>query len=312
MSTEPEVSPEAAQSDEPITDHADRELPDDIDFFAAPPPEVGTVSSAWSTLRQGVEPWSPALRGLIGGIGLLIGGGIGLMIGTFTEFALGVWALGLGLVGFLIGWFATGFKHTSTFVGDRGLARFVCRGGREGAVTAEVFPFAEAAELRTSETRKYVNGAYQGTEYTWTWYDHDGRKRFVLNGTYQGEKTRPKPTDPFHFALAAETAWSRHLLRQVPLMLETKGAIFFSLGGSDWVSVAPGRLELCVRGQTTSCATNEIGSVSIDQGLFTVKRADAKVGWFTSKGVFKFNYAALANAQLFLFVLEKLANVRIR
>jgi hypothetical protein len=288
MSTEPQTTPEAQEPEEPITDHAGRDLPEDIDFFAAPPVEIGTVNSAWSTLRQGVEPWSPALRGLMGGIGLLIGGGIGLIIGAFWEFAVVLWPVLLGAVGFLIGWFATGFKHTCTFIGDRGMARFICRGSRENVVTDEVFPFNEASELRT------------------------GRKRFVLNGTYHAEKSAPKPTDPFHFANAGEMAWSLHLLKQVPLMLQTKGAVFFSLGSNDWVSVAPGRLELCVRGQTTSCETEDIRSVSIDQGVFTVKRTDAKEGWFTSKGVFKFNYASLANAQLFLFVLDKLANVKIR
>lgn len=312
MSTEPQTIPETQEPEEPITDHAGRDLPDDIDFFAAPPAEIGTVSSAWSTLRQGALPWSPALRGLIGGIGLLIGVGIGLMISAFSEFAIVLWPVLLGVIGFLIGWFATAFKHTCTFIGEGGMARFICRGNRDTLATSEIFLFSEAAELRTGQTRKYVNGVYQGTEYTYTWYDHEGRKRFVLNGTYNAEKSLPKPTDPFHFANAGEMAWSLHLLKQVPLMLETKGAVFFSLGGSDWVSVAPGRLELCVRGQTTSCETDEIGRVSIDQGVFTVKRTDAKEGWFTSKGVFKFNYASLANAQLFLFVLDKLANVRIR
>ena len=61
-----------------------------------------------------------------------------------------------------------------------------------------------------------------------------------------------------------------------------------------------------VRGETTHCDANEIASVHLDKGIFTIKRTDAKEGWFSSKGVFKFNYGNLANAQLFAFVLERL------
>lgn len=310
MSTEPETTPQSQQAEEPITNHAGEDLPDDIDFFVAPPPEIGTVSSAHSTLRQGVSPWSPALRAVVGGVGFLIGGGIGLMLGALWDFGLILWPTLLGGIGFLIAWLVTGFKHTCTFVGSDGIARYICRGSRDNVTKSEVFPFSEATELRTGQTRRYVNGVYQGTDYTFTWYDHEGRKPYVLNGTYQGEKALPKSTDPFHFANAAEMAWSLFLLKQVPLQLNTKGAIYFSLGGSDWVSVAPGRLELSVRGQNTSCETDDVASVSINQGVFTVKRKDAKEGWFTSKGVFRFNYASLANAQLFLFVLERLTGIR--
>jgi hypothetical protein len=121
----------------------------------------------------------------------------------------------------------------------------------------------------------------------------------------------PPPRDAYHFAVASELAWSNYLLKFIPEQLKQHGAIYFSLGGNDWVSVVPKQLELSVRGQTTSCSTADIGSIQLQQGLFTVKRKDAKEGWFSSSGVFKFNYNALANARLFAFVLEKLVGIRI-
>jgi hypothetical protein len=232
MSTEPQTSPETQEPEEPITDHSGRDLPDDIDFFAAPPAEIGTVSSAWSTLRQGVEPWSPALRGLMGGIGLLIGGGIGLMISAFWDFAIPLWPVLLGLVGFLIGWFATAFKHTCTFIGDAGWPAL------SAAATARTSPPARSSRSTRRRSAHWADAevcqrCVSGTEYTYTWCDHEGCKRFVLNGTYHAEKSLPKPTDLFHFANAGEMAWSPHLLKQVPLMLDD-GSGLFSLGGSDW------------------------------------------------------------------------------
>jgi hypothetical protein len=49
----------------------------------------------------------------------------------------------------------------------------------------------------------------------------------------------------------------------------------------------------------------------VQQGVFTVREVGAKEGWFSSKGVFKFDYSKLANAQLFMFVLDKVAGIRI-
>jgi hypothetical protein len=73
--------------------------------------------------------------------------------------------------------------------------------------------------------------------------------------------------------------------------------------------VSPGRLELCVRGQTTSCETDEIGRVSIDQGCSRpLHRREGRVVYVEGRGSTTRRWPT----QLFLFVLDKLANVRIR
>ena len=53
----------------------------------------------------------------------------------------------------------------------------------------------------------------------------------------------------------------------------------------------------------------EVGIVNVDQGIVRIKRADAKEGWFSSHGVFKFSFDSLANAQLFFHLCEKLVGV---
>ena len=45
--------------------------------------------------------------------------------------------------------------------------------------------------------------------------------------------------------------------------------------------------------------------------MVSILEPDAKEGWFSSHGVFKFPYGSLANAQLFLILMDKLVGVRI-
>jgi F0F1-type ATP synthase assembly protein I len=297
-----------------LTNHADVELKGDIDLFAPPPDEIGEVLSANSTLKQGTQPWALATR-------LALGFMVGSILGVIAFFAIMLieglpeWMFIIGAIGFgagcLITVLVTGFSHTCTYVGREGCARFKCSGNRDNISSTEIFCFRNATELRTSQVRRYVNGACQGTNYTFTWSDGDGRTRYTISGTHNSEKGTPPPKDAYHYASAAELAWSHYLLQMVPDQLKKHDAIYFSLGGSDWVRVGAGFLDLCVRGETTHCDANDIASVHLDKGIFTIKRTDAKEGWFSSKGVFKFNYGNLANAQLFAFVVDKLAGVRI-
>jgi hypothetical protein len=297
-----------------VTTHGDTRIDPTLDFFAPPPEEIGRVLSANSTLKKRAEPWSPGARyGLAVLVASLAGvaAAVGLALVAPEEpviFAGG--GLVLGAVGFLIVLLTTTFSGTCDYVGTEGVARFKCSGGREN-VTRELFPFEAATELRTTQVRRYVNGVYQGTTYSFNWTDSNGRQRYAISGTHGAQNGMPPPRDAYQYAAAAELAWSNYLLRFVEAQLKEHGAIYFSLGGNDWVSVAPKQLELSVRGQTTTCSTSEIGSIQLQQGLFTVKRTDAKEGWFSSSGVFKFNYNALANARLFAFVLEKLVGKRI-
>ena len=55
----------------------------------------------------------------------------------------------------------------------------------------------------------------------------------------------------------------------------------------------------------------DIGAVQVQKGVVRIKRIDAEEGWFSSRGVYKFDFASLANAQLFFFLLNKLVGVRV-
>jgi hypothetical protein len=299
-----------------VTNHGEGQLYDDDDFFAPPPKEIGEVTTAYTNLRVDKQPWQMTMRLSLGFfIGSFLAVAAFFCMANMTNmepsslpFLIFVPALAI-LVVVLITLAATGFSYKCSYVGREGLAEMSCSGSRDN-VSASVFMFSEAAELRTTQVRRYVNGVYQGTTYTFNWTGRRGGHRYTITGTHNSESGKPAKKDNYHFASAAELAWSYYLLGFVQEQLNKDGYLHFSLGGGDFVRVGPDYLELSVSGQRTECATRDIGALSLQAGMFTIKRRDAKEGWFSSKGVFKFNYNSLANAQLFLFVLDKLTGLR--
>jgi hypothetical protein len=266
-------------------------------------------------MRQGDEPWSPAARtawGIMGAaIGVLIGVFIAVVGGTRNPAVIAVWPLGLGGIGLTIALLLTRFKRSCTYVGRDGVARFACAGDRDRLTRSEVFLFRDAMDLRTSQTRHYTNGVYQGTNYSFTWTDVGGVQRYVISGRHNSEKGTPALTHDYYWATAAEFAWTLHLLGQLEAKLNLGGGVTFNVNQYDWVRVSPGHLRFSFKGQTFDCPVDEIGQARVDQGMFIIKRIDAREGWFSSEGVFKFPYSQLANAQLFLIVLDKVAGVRL-
>ncbi len=278
---------------EGVNRHAGEPLEPGTDFFAAPPPEIGEIITADSTLRVNKRPMKAATRLVVAG---LAGWAVAMVVYLITsanhvEGEL-IWQILAFLPTALIVWFVTSFSHTCSYVGKLGVARVKCKGNRDRCKPFEMFLFEDASELRTGQTRHYHNGVYTGTNYYFHWTDAAGNRRFKLSGTYRGEKKPPKAKDPFHFATMAEYAWSMYLFDLAGEELKERGGIRFRLGGSDSVTVGPGFLDLDLKGKPIRLTAEEIGAVTIDAGLFKIKRTDAVEGWFSSKGVYQFGYAA--------------------
>lgn len=299
--------------DEEVRNHGGGSLSPKDEFFADPPEEIGKVFSAHTTLRKGTEPMAPGARLtwaiVAGGVGLAIGLVIALAIKKAPVLQLFI-PLSLGGLGLGIVLWATRFKHHCTYTGSEGVARFSCSGSRE-QVSEEVFCFKDAFELRTTQTRHYTNGVYQGTNYSFVWTDIGGRTRFTIMGAHKSEQGTPPAKDRYHFAVASERAWTIYLLDQVQAQLKTSGTIHFGLGGKNWVKLSERYISLHMSGTTTECDSDDIAEVRIYQGMVEVRRKDAQEGWFSSKGIFKFPYGSLGNAQLFLILMDKVVEVPI-
>ncbi len=307
--------PPAPEQAEPVTDHGGGRLPRDADFFAGPPAEIGRVLSAHTTLAGGRRPWTAGGRlvaaGLFGLAGLAVGAVIVLVATPRNEFWQFLWPTLGSVLGAALTAARTRFAHTCTYVGRDGVARFTCSGSRDRVTGSEVFRFRDATELRTSQTLRYVNGSYQGTNYTFTWTDVGGRPRYSIAGTHHTEKGTPPSGDAFHYARAAEMAWTVYLLGQAPRQLELNGSVPFNLKGGQSVRLAQGVLTLQLGGDPVEWPADDIDAILVEKGVVKIKRKDAAEGWFSSTGVTKFPFDSLANAQLFFHLVDRLLGVRI-
>jgi hypothetical protein len=212
--------------------------------------------------------------------------------------------LGASIAGVLM----TRYRHTCTYVGALGTASYGLKRSRAAIPTQSLFLFADAAELRTGQTRKFVNGGYVGTTYYFTWTDQAGRTVKKFTGTYRSQEGTPKQKDPYWFPSSAERAWSIFLLDRLDAELRANGYVQFSLGGQKFVRVGRGFFEFSIKGELARITTDEIKTLDINSGYFHIHHKDAK--WFSKKGKFDFAYGEMANARLFLLAMEKLTGHR--
>ena len=286
-------------------------------FVRPPPPEIGRVRSARSTLKDGEDAMAPALRwGLAGVLGAIFPALVvaGEMMPPLRGDSAGESVLMLltgavlGLVLFAGTLYLTRFRRACTYVGDAGVARYTVAGSRDAAPRAEVFRFAAASELRARQTRQYLNGIYTRTDYDYAWTDSAGRKVFALAGYYSSAEGRPKPAADFWLARSAEAAWNTHRLAWVADQVATVGYAQFNLTGGDFVRVGPGFFEFGRKGEVARIDVADIKSLTLNLGEFDVHHKDAR--WFSRKGKYSFEYGTMANAELFLLAMARLTGYR--
>ena len=210
-------------------------------------------------------------------------------------------ALGWGLV------WAFRRRPTTTYLGTDGVA--VLRGSRSGAVrSVEALRFADAADLFTESTRHSVNSAYVRTTYAFRWQDAAGVTLLRLAGSHRGDRGTPKPRDAYHFARAAELAWTDHLLARTRADLDRDRYLEFRVNRADAVRVGHGVMEFTFGSRTERVTAGDIARASLDAGKFHIATKDAR--FFGRSGKFHFAYGRMANAQAFLAAVDRLVGVR--
>jgi hypothetical protein len=314
--------PEPDEDDTHLTTHAGGFIEEEDDFFVEAPKEIGRLHSAFTTLKKHQDPMSPGMRvvlvftlfGVSAVITALVIVLIILLAGArwrFEQFAmLLLFPSAVGLLAGAIGYWWTGFSHTCTYVGTKGIARFVCSGSREYLSTDEVFLYRDATELRIAQTRHYYNGVYTGTDYSFAWSNERGDVIHTIAGRYSSEEGNPVATDPYHYAIMAENAWTMFLFRDIERILEEDKLLFFGLKGGDYIELGEGLFILHQGGKKIKLKGNKIDKMTIGNGIIQVWEVGAQEGWFTNSGIHQFMYADLGNARFFMFALEKLLGIR--
>jgi hypothetical protein len=310
-----------------VTEHQGEPLAADGDFFAGPPAEIGTVRTANTSLKQGQMAKSAPVRAAIalgcGVAGFLLAMGFHRMTdlliipASLTGTPAWLWAALIGVLPAHFGWRASAFRHTCNFAGDSGCAQYRCEGERGRLVQSSVFRFQEASAVSTQMVRHLKNGRYHGTTFYFYWYAAESEKVvFFVKGTHYADAKTPPAGNLYNFGRAVEAAWYRYVAPQIDAELRQKGFVKFHMGAGRWATLGPGFIRIVEKdGKASRCAAEDIGSAKLDDGYLTIRRKDAKSSLFDlfdREGIFGFNYAAIYNARVFLYLFEKSLGIRVQ
>jgi len=150
----------------------------------------------------------------------------------------------------------------------------------------------------------YQNGAYAATNYEYVWSDAGGKPVFTICGVHESHDRTPPPGDAFHFAVAAEAAWSEHVLAAAREQLQREGSIVFSVDEHRSLRVGCRFIEFHFRGAPERIVTEDIATLTLDHGRFSFRQKDAR--WWASDDKFKFDYSGIANAKAFAMAVDRL------
>jgi hypothetical protein len=291
--------------------HAGRWPDRDAQFFADAPELIGPIRSADSTLLDGQRPLQPIVRITMAAIPALISLAL-LCIAIFGWSAphlsprlLLVASLVAAGLAAAIAWM-TRFRRYCTYVGEHGVARY-STAAPPAVHRAQVVPFASAAELRTLIHRHYSGAVCIGTEYDFVFLCPKGRPLMRMFGECRHAADGSHPPDErlLHFALAAEAAWTRHLMRQALLALRETGHVDFRVNATDRIRLAQNRISFFFAGAQWTWSAGEIGSFHLRDGWLRISHRDATA----LRGHVRFPHARLSNAALFIHLLERLCQI---
>ncbi|HET6250489.1 MAG TPA: hypothetical protein VFE47_22565 [Tepidisphaeraceae bacterium] len=278
-----------------LKNHQGEAIGADAVFLSAPPVELGPIRSATSTLKKGRRrstlrrfAWTAAATGVT----LLGFAYIWLHLGrdrdSFSELVLTLLGLFSAISVGAIVWMAAKFQHFTTYVGESGIARVSIDGSVGPKCHACIF--AQATELRTELTRNTVNG---GTRFKFVWSGGNPQTEFSIAGLADRAAILYS-NHPYHFALAAEAAWTAHALLRMRDEFKQNGWAEFRLDEWRWVRVGRGYIEfnLCADASPVRIERREIDTVEITKGFFRFRHKDAK--FFGRHGKFDFECNSLA------------------
>ena len=299
-----------------VISHVGKPLAKDRIFFAVPSKAIGEIISYYSSMKKNEYPNPQKQLGCVSAL-VVVFAALALWA-SFSLYVKGVEFIILMVIAVFsalaMGLLITQYKRVCSFVGEKGFVEYMCKDKIDKVQLTRSLLFAEAKELRVSLKEIYMNGVYSRTEYKYTWSNDNDFVVCRLQGSYGKDYDERSVLNALHeenffsynFAVSAEHAWTAHLFIEKEQEIKKWGYVHFPLTKNNWVRVGLNYLEFCFKGQKAFCESDDIESISVHQGVFTITRRDAEIGWFSSSGQFKFVYKDMANSQLFLHCLDKL------
>jgi len=200
-----------------VTDHLGGKLAPDWSFFAPPPPEIGEIRSAYTSLAKGTKLNTRSSRVRKAAIFFVAGISVAIVLeGAFrlltslareTSIPRPFWAALCGVLFALFIWWATRSKHVCNYVGSQGGGEFACTGALENLTRRKILRFKEAAAVSTSVTRHFRNRQYTYTDFSFRWFLPESEKAcFEITGSHAANLETPPAGNYHNFGRAAESA----------------------------------------------------------------------------------------------------------
>ncbi len=310
-----------------LLDHDGQRISPARIFFAPPPAEIGSLLSAASSLKAGESPkqrdgyatyldWTSSLIfAFLAGMGSILL--LYMLIIPYNIFDSNPGRYGnlreaIALVVALFVLWRCSSKvaialASCSYVGTNGVAEYLWDDTLIERQKPRLLRFENAAELRVTQARIYINNAYMHTTYIYHWTDKVGKTVYILNGLYrQNQKKLTREQIRYIFTTASEDAWSVFALERAKSELNQHGLVRFNAKDNNALILGNGFLEIQQRGETVRLNADELARVSIANGVVTIAHKDAKRNLFGSQGFYKFDYYDIANAKLFLGLLNAL------
>jgi hypothetical protein len=271
-------------------------------FFASPPLEIGAIHSAHSNNMVGAKQrkaWAKE------GFAALV---LGAMFGNATGFLLHLpltilTLLGLGIGG-IVGCFVRPHLRC-TFIGEKGLARVVktVKGDK-----AERFLFSLQSSVGVSVTERYSNGIYNGTSFTYTFYDGETKTTFEVRGSYHDRYgMKISPDSEWHFGQQGEISLLNYLLPLAQKRLAQGEDQSFMLKDRRQITLQADALTIVAGNKKYTIPYLDLQTVSIKSGTIEILEQGGRNGFLGigQKGIFSFSYSEMPNAKLFFVLLQQ-------
>jgi len=290
---------------ETVTRHNVSEPLANLIFFVGPPSEIGKVISADSNLSVTSQPL-PFVKVLSIAICscAVIGTAAAVWFGSIFSLILCALIAALVILGI-----AFGFKRHCSFVGEQGVCHSTVSYYMPRKPKTKTLLFEEAIALYTAQTQNYVNGVYASTAYNFKWTKKD-KSTYPLVSNYRSKTGNPPAGDPFHFARAAENAWTNHLLPIVNQDFKDLGHVDFPMSGKlQTIRMSHQSLEFTLKnGETQPVNVADMKDIKLQGGIFYFNHQDTH--WWSGKGKYSFAFGSIPNAQLFMLCLHQVAGIR--
>jgi hypothetical protein len=288
------------------------------DFFAPPPPEVGPVIHAWTTLEVGDFVWPTWLRMALYAALTLVAGFFAIRLtdlllddtsrDVWVKHAI-VWALA-GMGGLAALWLVKSPRsvHECSYVGRDGVAVFTLRSGRR-VRTKQLMAFSSADGLYRSDVHQYLNHiVYGGTSFSFEWCDAEGRRLIDWCGGHTEKDRAPRPNSLHNLATATEAAWNAHRLRRAATELAADGYTSFRVGSKNIlraiIRVGPGIVEIATgRERVTRLTPAQVKEFRVAPWRLMIHTQEASL--LGSRGKFDFASANVADLAVLMTLADR-------